>query len=584
MSYDILIKGGTVIDGQNTPPFKADVRVSGGQIVEVAQNLSKQGVERVVDATGCYVTPGFIETHNHYDAPMWWMPTMYPLPGYGITSTINGNCGFGAAPIHESKEARDAMIKIFAFFEDIPLEPFHTQLPWDWTTWGEYRESMQRNLKVPINFEFFCGHQALRLAAMGMDATKRAATDAEIGTMRGMLREALASGAIGFSSNTMDYDGDGNPVPSLLAEDKEFSALFDVLDEFAGKTLEIIVSTFQRFTGVTDMERLVPLVKDRKFKTQWAGIPTLKYQLARGIEPLIAEHERYKREGWPIYTGFTHVPPATMMNFNSELTFAQSNNLAWVEVAREANVARKLEVLQDPAWRARARDSWEQMYPQAPLRRPETVIMRDSQYRVGPYGSDVTFQDVIDARGDNAHPSDVLADWVLANGAGSTLGYNMELNSRQQIIDLFNDEHALGNISDSGAHAQMLCGIGDHIDMITSYVRETNDLSIEAAVYNLTGKLANFFGLTDRGNIAAGKTADIAIWNIDEIERRPMIKEYDVPDGSGGRGYRYTRDAAPMRMTLVHGEPVFDSGSFTGAYPGRIAGHETHEAFAMAAE
>ncbi|TZG27877.1 amidohydrolase family protein [Sphingomonas montanisoli] len=584
MSYNILIKGGTVIDGQNNPPFKADVRVSGGKIVKVAENIEREGVERVVDAAGCYVTPGFIETHNHYDAPMWWMPNMFPLPGYGITTSINANCGFGAAPVPDTKEAKDAMIGIFSFFEDIPLQPFHEQLPWDWKTWGEYRDSMRRNLKVPLNFEFFAGHQPIRLAAMGMDATKRVATDDEIKKMQDMLREALDAGACGFSSNTMDYDGDGNPVPSLLADDREFNALFDVMDDYPDKTVEIIISTFQRFTGVADMERLVPMLKDRKFRTQWAGVPFLKYQLSRGIGPLIEEHERYKKEGWPLYTGFTHVAPATMINFNSPLTFAQNNILVWVEMARETNATKKLELLQNEEWRERARASWEEMYPQAMWRKPETVIMRDSQYRVGPYGSNVTFKDVLDLRGDNVHPSDALADWVIENGIGSTLGYGMEIESQQQIIDLFKDENALGNISDSGAHAQMLCGIGDHIDLINSYARDNDHLTIEMAVYNLTGKLANFFGFRDRGHIAEGKTADIAIWNIDEIERRPMIKEFDVPDGSGGRAYRYTRDAAPMRMTLCHGEPVFDGGSFTGAYPGRIAGHETHEAFAQAAE
>jgi N-acyl-D-aspartate/D-glutamate deacylase len=583
MSYNILIKGGTVVDGQNNPSFKADVRVAGGKIVKVAASLEREGVERVVDATGCYVTPGFIETHNHYDAPMWWMPNMFPLPGYGITTTVNGNCGFGAAPVHESQDAKDAMIKIFAFFEDIPLQPFHSELPWDWKSWGEYRDSMRRNLKVPINFEFFCGHQALRLAAMGMEATRRAATADEIATMAGMLREALDAGAIGFSSNTMDYDGQGNPVPSLLADDAEFSAMFDVLDAYPTKTFEVIVSVFQRFTGVEDMKRIERLVKHRKFKTQWLGIPTITYQMPK-VGALIEEHERYKREGSPIYTGFTHVPPATMINFNSALTFGQSNNLGWVDIANETNVAKKLELLQSEAWRERARTGWDAQYPQSPWLRPESIIMRDSQYRVGPYGSEVTFQHVIDARGGNIHPSDVLADWLIENGVGSTLGYLMQKNSNEQIIGLFKDEQALGNISDSGAHAQMLCGIGDHIDMITTYARDNDHLTIEQAVYNLTGKLANFFGLTDRGNIAEGKTADIVVWNIDEIQRRAMIKEYDVPDGSGGRGYRYTRDAAPMRLTLVHGEPIFDGGSFTGAYPGHIAGYETHEAFAQAAE
>ena len=210
--------------------------------------------------------------------------------------------------------------------------------------------------------------------------------------------------------------------------------------------------------------------------------------------------------------------------------------------------------------------------------------MRDSQYKVGPFGSDVTFRDVIEARGAGIHPSDVLADWLLDNGIGSTLGYDMQKESTDQIVALFKDENAIGNVSDSGAHAQMLCGIGDHIDMLVKYVRDSNRLTIEQAVYSLTGKLANFFGLTDRGQIAEGKNADVLVWHLDEIERRPMIKEFDVPDGSGGRAYRYTRMPAPMRMTIVNGEPVFDGGAFTGAYPGRISRYDTHEAFAIAAE
>ncbi|AIT80555.1 N-acyl-D-amino-acid deacylase family protein [Novosphingobium pentaromativorans] len=581
--YNILIKNGTVVDGANNPPRKADVRIANGKIVGIGDSLERQGAERVVDAEGCYVTPGFIETHNHYDAPMWWMPNMFPLPGYGITTTINGNCGFAAAPVPRSEDAKNAMIKIFSFFEDIPLSPFHSELPWDWQTWGEYRESMQRHLKVPVNFEFFCGHQSLRLAAMGMDGAKRAATDEEIATMQDMLREALSAGTIGFSSNLLDYDDEGNPVPSLLAQDKEFEALFDVLEEFPGKTFQFIIGVFQRFTGVQDMERMVPLLKDRKFKSQWGGVPTLSYQMAR-VGELVERHEEYKAKGYPLYTGWTHVPPATQINFNSSLTFAQSNILVWAEFASEMNQNRKLAMLQDETWREKARASWDQAYEQAMFRRPEVVIMRDSQFKVGPYGSDVTFRDVIDAAPAGKHPSDILADWILDNGLGSTLGYDMIKASEDQMVGLFHDPNAVGNLSDSGAHAQMLCGIGDHIDMIKKYVVREKKIPIELAIHNITGKLAAFFGLDDRGVIEEGRNADIAIWHIDEVERRPMIKEFDVPDGSGGRGYRYTREPAPMRMTIANGEPIFDGGFFTGAYPGRIAGYQTNEAFAEAAE
>jgi N-acyl-D-aspartate/D-glutamate deacylase len=585
MGYNILIKGGTVVDGMNNPPFKADVRVANGKIVKVAPDLAREGTERVVNAADCLVTPGFIETHNHYDAPMWWMPNMFPLPGYGVTTSINANCGFGAAPVPDSKAAKDAMIGIFSFFEDIPEGPFHSELPWDWKTWPEYRESMRRRLKVPVNFEFFCGHQSLRLTAMDMDATKRAATDEEIATMCRLLRDALDAGACGFSSNTMDFDGEGNPVPSLLADDREFSAIFDVLDDYPDKTCEIIVSLSQKFTGYEDMQRLEPLLKHRNFRFQWAGVPNLSYQMGRGqVARLRDEHERYKREGLPFYTGFTHVPPANSFTLNSQLVFGQTRMLAWVEIASESNLNRKLELLQDPDWRQRARDTWDEQYPQSPFRRPEVVIMRDSQYGVGPFGSDVSFKDVLEQRGNNLHPADALADWFIDNGIGSALGYNMENQSDDYIVGLFRDENAIGNISDSGAHAQMLCGIGDHIDLFVKYARDTNRLKIEEAVYNTTGKLAKFFGFHDRGHIAEGRNADIAVWKLDEVERRPMIKEFDIPDGSGGRGWRYTRAAAPMRLTLVNGEPVFDNGAFTGAYPGNIAGHPTYEAFAQAAE
>ncbi|RYE39783.1 MAG: D-aminoacylase, partial [Hyphomicrobiales bacterium] len=274
MQFNILIKGGTVVDGTGAPARKADVRISNGLITEVGPDLPVKGRERIVDAEGCYVSPGFIETHNHYDAPLWWMPNLEPMSGYGITTSVNGNCGFSAAPMSDNEEANMEMIKIFSFFEDIPIKPFLEIPAWDWKKWSEYKDSMQRNLRMPVNMDFYCGHQALRLAAMGLDARERAATPQEIGVMADLLRDALAAGALGFSSNTMDYDGQGRPVPSLLADDAEFSALFDVLDEFPGKTFQILLSVFMRMTGVSDMQRLEPLLEGRKFKVMWAGVPT----------------------------------------------------------------------------------------------------------------------------------------------------------------------------------------------------------------------------------------------------------------------------------------------------------------------
>ena len=166
---DMLIKNGTVVDGTGAPAFRADVRVRDGIIAEVGTDLTPRG-ERVYDAAGCHVSPGFIESHTHYDGTMWWQPDLDPLPVYGATTMILGNCGFSPAPLHHTREAQHEMIGIFSFFEDIPFEPFVTEMPLDWHKWSEYRASTEKNVRVPLNYAAYVGHIAIRLAAMGVEA------------------------------------------------------------------------------------------------------------------------------------------------------------------------------------------------------------------------------------------------------------------------------------------------------------------------------------------------------------------------------------------------------------------------------
>ena len=581
MKYDLLIKGGTVVDGTGAPAFAADVRVGDGRILEVGRDLQPRPRERVVDAKGCYVTPGFIETHNHYDAPMWWMPNMEPVSGYGITTSVNGNCGFTAAPASDDAEARLEMVKIFSFFEDIPIKPFMEVLPWDWRTWSEYKRSVETRLKFPMNFASFVGHIAIRLAVMGLEAWDRKATPDEIARMCAHLRDALDAGALGLSTNLLDYDGQGRAIPSILACDDEFEALLDVLADYPGKCLQVIIGIFMRMTGVADMERMERLAGPRGIRVQWVGAPTYEYQQATSA-PLFDMHERFKAQGLDFWTGFHHVPATSAANFVSSLIFGQSNNLVWHEVIAAKGEEAKLALLEDPAWRARARDSWDQTYPQSPFRTPKDIALLETETGFGPIG--ITLADLAASRG-GIHASDALADWVIDNGFRSILLLAPPPKSRKICIDLFRDPRAVGNISDSGAHGQMLCGIGDHIDMLVDFVRETGDLTIEEGIHNLTGKLANHFGFHDRGEIKPGKTADIAVFDLNAIERRPMQKVYDVPDGEGGRTWRYSRPPAPMKLTLVNGVPTFDRDVFTGNFPGRFISQEPAQAeLAQAAE
>jgi N-acyl-D-amino-acid deacylase len=173
MNYRFLIQGGRIVDGTGTAAYDADVRVASGRIVEVGKALTPCDDERIIDAAGCLVTPGFIETHNHWDGSVWWSPVMEPLSANGVTTSINGNCGFSMAPAPADPADRETIIEKFNFFEDIPEPPMKRQVPWNWRFWSEYKASMQRRVKLPVNYASFCGHIPIRLCVMGQDAWTR---------------------------------------------------------------------------------------------------------------------------------------------------------------------------------------------------------------------------------------------------------------------------------------------------------------------------------------------------------------------------------------------------------------------------
>lgn len=571
MDNDFLIKNGIVVDGTGRAPYVADVRVRGQIIAEIRQGLERAGRERVIDATGCYVTPGIIEIHNHYDGPMWWIPTMDPMPGYGITTSINGNCGFSAAPVHDEAAVKQEMVGIFSFFEDIPEKPFLDLLPWDWKTWSEYKASMERNVTLPVNYAAFVGHIAIRLAVMGLDAWERAATADEIKQMCVLLDDALAAGALGLSSNLLDHDANDRPVPTWKADDAEWNALMDVLERYPASSLQINVDYIMRMNAGPSIEMLARLAKGRKLRIQIPGaIPTQEF--AKDIIPEATEvFERLKAQGYDVWTSYNHRPITTTVNFNSSLVWAQTNNYAWGEIIQAQGDEAKLALLSDPVWRKRARDKWHEQVDQSPANHPELVNLFESETGAGPIG--VTLADYMVQKGID-HPSDALAEWVLDNGPASILRFADVPNHEDTLDKMFYEPQALGNVTDSGAHGQMFCGAGGHVELLTRYVREEKRLSIEQAIYGLTGQPARHFNLAGRGELKVGNFADITVFDLEEIQLRPEEKRWDVPNGEGGRTYRFSRAPAPVRLTLVNGKATFDNGDFTGRFPGMYLGPE----------
>tara|TARA_R110002110_G_scaffold205066_7_gene417325 strand:- start:483921 stop:485645 length:1725 start_codon:yes stop_codon:yes gene_type:complete len=561
-----LIKNGTVVDGTGRAPFTADVRIDDGTITAIQNQLEAHPTEAVVDATGCYVTPGLIESHTHFDGTMWWQPDLNPLPGCGVTTVVMGNCGFALAPLHDDPAVRREVVKIFSFFEDIPESAFLDNLPWNWKTWSEYKTAMVEGTHVTANYGAFVGHIALRLAVMGMDAWERAATPQEIEQIVALLVDALDAGALGLSTNLLDHDGSDRPVPSMMADDAELRALFETMTQYPRATVQVIVDSLMRFTAADSMERVARLTKGLDVRVQWAGVPTLQWQKDYGIQaPILALHERFAQEGLDFWTGYAHVPITVTASIRQSLLFAQSNDYVWHEVVTAETDQAKLDLLADPDWRQRARDSWaNDSLETGFFRQPEGIMLDNSENDADPVTTLGEYAAQL-----NLPASDAMAQWFINNGLSSSVTMPPWETDDDIVVRLTRDPLAVGNINDSGAHGQLFCASGDNLRLYTDYVRK-GLLNIEEAVHCQTGKLADHFGFDDRGELSVGKRADITVFALDEIEHRKKYKVFDVPDGKGGFTWRWTRDPAPVRLTLVNGVATFADGQTTDAMPGEM--------------
>src|SRR5436309_164956 len=224
---DLLVQGGTVVDGTGRESFVADVRVRDGVITEVGPDLAADG-EAIVDAVGAFVAPGFIDCHTHYDPSVWWDPLVDPMPQHGVTTVVTGNCSLSLTPVHAAD--RVAASDVFGFIEDIPVDAFATGIPWTWESYAEWRDALADH-GTAVNVAALVGHSNLRVFVMGDDAWHRAATAEERARLASVLADSLAAGALGLSTSFIDQDRHGQPVPSRAADEEELRALVDALGQ-----------------------------------------------------------------------------------------------------------------------------------------------------------------------------------------------------------------------------------------------------------------------------------------------------------------------------------------------------------------
>jgi len=549
---NLLIKNGTVIDGTGAAGRKLDVRVRDGRIAEIGPDLAGEG-EQVIDAAGAVVAPGFIDSHTHYDATIYWDPMLDPMPQHGVTTVVGGNCSLGLAPIRPAD--RKAQIEVFSYLEDLPGELLNQVIPWQWEHYGEYARSAAQ-VPLGLNIMTYAGHSQIRCYVMGEEAWERTASADEVAAMVELLDQALAAGALGLSYSLFDKDRGGRPVPSSIAGDDELDALIAKLGEYG--------ATFQFVPG-DNADAIVRQLKWLGAMLGRHGVTGL-YNILVHMESqpdraarIIACLEELREQGTTIYGMVS--PRYIEMSIGFEQSICFMDLPAWNEFVQSPSEA-KQRMIDDPEWRARGREEADtKRSTMFPFKSPETLKIASVGKPECQEWLGRTLADLAQSRG--GHISDVLADWVKENNFDTGFALAIANTNADEVASMLKCPVGIISASDAGAHLQMFCAAGDSTLLMTKFVRERGDLSLEEAVHALTGRQAEIFRIPDRGVLAPGKVADITIFALDELEYGAEKSVSDMPGGIS----RLTRDPGGYRYTIVAGEIVQQDGKATGALP-----------------
>jgi len=555
----LLITGGTVVDGTGRPGVAADVRVKDGRIVEVGPRLSPTG-EQVIDASGCIVAPGFIESHAHVDPQLFWDPFCDPVPQHGVTTVLAGNCSLSLFPVNESMGS--AATELFALIEDMPLGAMRDHIPWTWTHYEGYRDVLAEQ-GLGVNIATMVGHTLLRWFVMGDAAWERAASADEVARMCEVLDLSIRQGAFGLSTSFTDKDQHGRYVPPVHATDDEFTALIEVLARHDA-ILEF-VPNLSGGTAEEDIERIARITKPFGVVSTWNTVADSKRAPERAGR-FLAQATRLQADGVKMFPQGTPRTFDLRISWERSVLFTDMPN-SWNKVI-QARGDDKVALLRSADWRETARAEWDAAklspFPTWDIGRLRllTVTRPENEVWMGK-----TLADLVAARG--THPSDTMADWILENDLDpGVIAVGVTNDNPEKVGEILAHPATIVGASDVGAHVAMFCAAGDSTLLLTRHVRERGDLTIEQAIWKLTGQLADNFRFADRGVVAPGKIADLVVFCLDELHWDQDVVVYDLPEN----GMRLRRPEGGYRHTILSGHIVQSGGTLTGARPGRPIG------------
>jgi N-acyl-D-aspartate/D-glutamate deacylase len=558
---DTKITGGVLVDGTGAPRRPADVGIRGGTIVAVGE--VDEPAQKVIEADGRAVTPGFVDVHTHLDAQAFWDPSLSPSPLHGVTTAVSGNCGFSIAPL--SAESGAYLMPMLARVEGMPLEALRTGVPWNWTTTGEYLDLLDNRLAV--NVGFMVGHSAIRRFVMGEAANSRTATPEELEAMKRLLREGLQAGGMGFSTTTSasHSDASGRPVPSRLADDTEMVELARVCGEFEGTSLELLPR------GATSGQAFDPEVAELMISMSEAARRPLNWNVitptARSLDAWLAKlavGDQAQARGAKVI-GLT-MPVDMKARFSFHAGFVLDMFDGWGEFL-VLPVEDRLRVLSDRGERKRLQALAEGTADMRHLSHwGKLIIVETFTPDTAPYQGRVV-ADIAAEKG--CDPFDALVDIVIADGLRTTFARNTpdpseaDWEARAQV---WRDPRALIGASDAGAHLDMIAAFRYSTGMLAEAVRLRDLLSLEEAIGMLTGSAARMYGMVGRGVIAEGAHADILVIDTDTVGSGPVGTRFDLPGGAP----RLYADAIGIDHVIVEGVEVAADGVYTGERPGRI--------------
>jgi N-acyl-D-aspartate/D-glutamate deacylase len=547
---DLVIRGGTVVDGTGAPARRADVGISDGRIVAVGEVTG----EREIDADGLMVAPGFVDLHTHYDAQLFWDPSASPSPLHGVTTVFGGNCGFSLAP--SSPAVAGYLTAMLARVEGMPLAALEESLDWKWDSFGSWLDRLEGN--VGVNAGFLVGHSTLRRLVMGEDAGGPA-TDAQVAAMVAALHGALADGAMGFSTSQSHthHDGDGQPVPSRAATRAELEALAAAVEPHPGTTVELVLSgSLNGFSEEeVDLMATLSLLADRPVNWNVLGVSA-----ADPGEHQLAASDAAARRG---ATVVALTLPHTMRIRLSFTTGVILDGLpGWREVMALPTDAR-IAALSDPEVRARL-DRNAQSDEAGILRHIAAwrrLVIEESSV---PGCEGRTVGDIAAGR----DPFDALLDVVVADRlrTGIRLPIPESDDDWRVRAAVWRDPRVVVGGSDAGAHLDTMCGAVYSTTLLSEGVRHRGLLGWEEAVRLLTDVPARLYGLLERGRIAEGWWADITVFDPATVGPGPERTRDDLPAGAR----RLFAGSTGMEHVLVNGTEVVSHGAPTGGLPGTV--------------